>query len=286
MNFSPAHTTLYAAIILLSLNGLFSNGLDLDVISITFARSLLAGLSILLFISWIRGTLKLQSPKSYLLVYTVGVLMGLHWVSFFYAMQSSSVAIGMLSLYTFPIMTVFIEPFFTRTNVHKQDITLGLLALLGLLIIVSPHLDFSSSLILWGIASGVVSALLFTLRNIIQKYHCADIPSETLMLHQMVAITAMLAAFTDINALAKLNSTHWLYIGLLGIITTAFAHTLIVKSYKVFPAKTVAMVSCLQPVFGALFAWLALNEGLSPNTLIGGSIILGVAIYESTKTPA
>lgn len=286
MNLSPAHLTLYTAIILLSLNGLFANGLPLDATSITQVRSIFALASLFIFIILIKGSIKLPDKKTVGIVYGLGILMGLHWVSFFYAMQSSSVAIGMLALYTFPVMTVLIEPLFNKKAIHAKDIALGLLALLGLFIIVSEHLTGTHSHALLGIAAGIASALFFALRNIFQKYYCKNIPSETLMLHQLIAIACMLSPFIDFQSLGQFNTTHWLYIALLGIISTAFAHTLLVKSYKVFPAKTAAMVSCLQPVFGALFAWLVLDEWLSINTIIGGSIILGVAIYESTKAPA
>lgn len=278
MNLSPAHLTLYTAIILLSLNGLFANGLPLDATSITQVRSIFALASLFIFIILIKGSIKLPDKKTVGIVYGLGILMGLHWVSFFYAMQSSSVAIGMLALYTFPVMTVLIEPLFNKKAIHAKDIALGLLALLGLFIIVSEHLTGTHSHALLGIAAGIASALFFALRNIFQKYYCKNIPSETLMLHQLIAIACMLSPFIDFQSLGQFNTTHWLYIALLGIISTAFAHTLLVKSYKVFPAKTAAMVSCLQPVFGALFAWLVLDEWLSINTIIGGSIILGVKV--------
>ena len=37
---------------------------------------------------------------------------GNDWVSYFYAMQVSSVAIGVVALYTYPVITVFLEPLF------------------------------------------------------------------------------------------------------------------------------------------------------------------------------
>ncbi|MFT6102041.1 MAG: drug/metabolite transporter (DMT)-like permease [Candidatus Endobugula sp.] len=288
---STAHLTLYTSIFLLGLNGLFSNGLPIDATTLTHVRSVFAGITLLLFIILMRGTIKLPNLQSVLTVYGIGILLGLHWITFFYAMQTASVAIGMLSLYTYPIITIFIEPFFTRKKVKALDVFLALVVLIGLSIIVSDHLIdgiFSdeqglSFEIIIGVASGVLSAILFAFRNTLQKYCCTDVRSDTLMLHQMLLITIMLGLFIDVDALSQLDSTQWFYVVLLGVITTAIAHTLLVKSYKLFAAKTVAMVSCLQPVLGSLFAWLVLNETISIYTAIGGSIILGVATYESTK---
>ncbi|MFT5421028.1 MAG: drug/metabolite transporter (DMT)-like permease [Candidatus Endobugula sp.] len=287
MNQSTAYITLYSSIFLLGLNGLFSNGMPLDAVTITQARSIFAGIALLLFMFATKGTATLANKKSAAIVYGIGILMGLHWISFFYAMQSSSVAIGMLSLYTFPIMTILLEPLFTRKKLKVVDIGLGAVVLLGLFIIISDHLsdtvNFFSNHVLLGVIAGVASAVLFTLRNILQKYYCAEIPSDTLMLHQMLCIAMMLLYFVDTASLLLLESQQWLYLIILGVLATAIAHTMLIKSYKTFPAKTVAMVSCLQPVLGSFFAWLVLNENLSATTIIGGSIILSVAIYESTK---
>jgi len=294
MKTSTSHLTLYTSIFLLGLNGLFSNGLPIDATTLTHIRSVFAGITLVLFIMLTRGTIKLPNLTSAFIVYGIGILLGLHWITFFYAMQSASVAIGMLSLYTYPIITIFIEPFFTRKKIQLLDVALAIVVLLGLFIIVGDHLEHfffsntetSSFGVITGVISGIVSAILFAFRNTLQKYCCSHVKSDTLMLHQMILITIMLFVFIDTQALSQLDNSQWFYVVVLGVLTTAIAHTLLVKSYKLFAAKTVAMVSCLQPVLGSFFAWLVLNENLSVYTAIGGSIILGVAIYESTKAPA
>ena len=39
-----------------------------------------------------------------------------HWITYFYALKLSNVAIGMLSLYTFPVMIAFLEPVFLKVK--------------------------------------------------------------------------------------------------------------------------------------------------------------------------
>jgi len=280
---STTYLTLYTSVFLLGLNGLFSNGLPLDATTLTQVRSVFAGFTLLIFISLTKGSIRLPNKKSALVVYGLGILLGLHWITFFYAMQSASVAIGMLSLYTYPIMTVFIEPFFTKKKVNRLDIILVLLVLVGLVIIVSSHLKGTENTVLIGALSGIASAIFFSFRNTLQKYYCADVASDTLMLHQMIVISLMLALFINIETVSTLSFNNWSYVIILGVLTTAIAHTLLVKSYKLLDAKTVAMISCLQPVIGSLAAWLVLNESLHLTTIIGGGIILAVAIYESTR---
>ncbi len=286
---SSSYLTLYSALLLLSINGVFANGLPLDATTMTYIRCVFAAMTLALFIYFSKGKIRLPNIKTVVLVYFLGFILGLHWVSYFYSMQVSSVAIGLLALYTFPIMVLFIEPFFTGKRVQPIDIGLGVLVFIGLCIIVigqhDPNTDISSNGVFIGVITGIGSAFLFTIRNMVQKYYCPDISSDTLMLHQMLLVCTTFFFFVDTESVAQLPNEYWGYLVLLGVFTTAVAHTLLVKSYKLFPGKTVGLISCLQIVFGSFFAWAFLGETISLSTALGGSIILGVAAYESAKAP-
>lgn len=115
---------LYFALFLLALNGLFSKLIPLDAVSITLIRSVIAAIALFTFASLRARNAKLGSLKQYLGVYGIGILMGLHWVFFFASMQMSTVAIGMLSLFTYPMMTVLLEPLFTKKKLSLTDVLL------------------------------------------------------------------------------------------------------------------------------------------------------------------
>ena len=272
----------YAAIFLLSLNGLFSNSISLDSVSITQIRSVIAAFFIFAFCYWQRRTYSL-ARRDILPLYGIGCIMGLHWVTFFYSMQVSGVAIGMLALYTYPMMIVFLEPLFSRQRLQVMDVGLALVVLVGIAIMAYDELRLANYSVLWGGFIGVISALLFAIRNLLQKYHLKHISSETSMLHQLIAIALMLLVFVDYSALPTLPQRDVVLLLLLGLLTTATAHTLLVMAFKYLPAKTVAMIGCLQPVLGAFFAWLVLGEIVSIAVIIGGAVILAVAVYESVR---
>lgn len=273
----------YTAIFLLSLNGLFANTIALDAVSMTQLRSVVAIVALGLFCLCFRRSVRLSSWRDAGLVYLVGILMGLHWVTFFHSMQISGVAVGMLSLYTFPVITVLMEPFFNRQNMRLKDIVAACMVVVGILIIASEQLNASTQSLMLGVAWGVASAFFYTLRNLLQKYRLPKVSSDGLMFHQLIIIAAMLLVFVDIDQVLVLSLRDQLLLVLLGVLTTAGAHTLLIAALKRLPAKTVAMIGCMQPVIGAIFAWLLLNEALSLTTIAGGAIILSVAIYESLQ---
>ena len=275
------YITLYSAIILLAANALFSKSIPLDAITITQVRSCIANFALALFLLVIKKGIRIGGWKKQRGIYLLGILMGLHWVTYFHAMQVSSVAVGMLSLYTFPVIIVFMEAAINKRKPRISDVISAVVILIGIFILSGGNFNFSSSNTLEGIVSGLASAIFFSSRNLIQKYRFADVGSEHLMFYQVIAIAVIFLPFMDYQGVFTLAPVDWLQFLMMGVFTTACAHTFLVLSYKNFSAKTVAMISCLQPVLGALFAWIILGEIITVPVIIGGSIILSIALYET-----
>ncbi len=289
MHSSESHRTglisLYISLILLSVNGLFARTIELDSTSITQLRSVIAciGLTALLLLQ--KKVIKLPDKKSVLLVYTLGILMGIHWITFFQAMQVSSVAVGIVSLFSYPVFTVLLEPVFHKRLPRRIDLLAALIVFIGVLIIASGEFNKNNTTpnMAQGVAWGVLSALCYSLRSTSQKYLAAHIPSSNLMLHQVIAISLMLIMFTDWPRVAEMAAINWPMLAALGLICTAGGHTLMNVALKHLPAKSAALIGCMQPLLAAFFAWLVLNEIPGPQVVIGGVIILSVAVYESLK---
>lgn len=282
-NHLQALLVLYLAVFLLSLNGLFAKLIPLDSLSITQLRSVIAVFGFLIFGLLRQRKLRVDSLRQQLGVAFLGILLGFHWVTFFHAMQVSTVAIGMLSLFSFPIMTILLEPFFNKDRLKVNDFFAGVVVLLGIAVMVSQDLSDIRGSVVQGVFWGVVSALLFSFRNLIQKYHFSSVPSDSLMFHQVLTIAIMLIPFIDPPGISELVSIDWGTLLLLGVFSTATAHTLLSYSLKQLAAKSVALIGCLQPLLAAVLAWIVLTESPQMSVVIGGALILSVAMYESVK---
>ena len=276
--------TLYLAIILLALTGLFAKLIPLDAISIIQLRSIVAAVGIASFTALQKRSLKLSGGiRAYAGVYILGLLLGLHWVTFFHAMQISSVAVGMLAMFTFPVITILLEPLFTNSKINAGGMSAGFIVLAGLAIMVASDLTDLQKPITLGVLFGVFSALLFALRNLFQKYCFDKEASDGLIFHQVVAIALMLSLFVDYPRVQTLEAASIINILLLGILSTAAAHTLLAFSLIHLPAKSVALIQCLQPLIAAVLAWHVVGETPGFSVLLGGSVILSVAAYESIQ---
>jgi drug/metabolite transporter (DMT)-like permease len=274
---------LYLSIFLLALTGLFAKLIPLDATSIIQLRSVVAAVGLASFMAAQRRRPRLRGLRAYVGVYALGLLLGLHWVTFFHAMQVSSVAVGMLAMFTFPIITILLEPFFTTRKLMMGDLVAGLVVLAGLGIMVGPGLTDLRLPVTQGVLFGLFSALLFALRNLLQKYLYVGESSDGLILHQVIAIALVLIPFVDYPRAQALNGAGVVNILLLGLLSTAAGHTLLAFSLKQLPAKSVALIQCLQPPLAALLAWWVIGETPGAAVLIGGGMILSIAAYESLR---
>ena len=200
------------------------------------------------------------------------VFLGAHWVLYFYALQLSNVAIGMLSIFTYPVITSLLEPVILKTKFQKIHLALAILVLFGLYLL-APEFDLESDYTL-AILLGVISAICYSLRNLIMKTKVQQYPGTTLMWYQIALVSILLLPvffFADYAWQAIEVQLPWLL--LLGLLTTTIGHTMFLSSFKNFSVTTASLMSSAQPIYGILLGVICLEEIPSLRTLIGLSLI-------------
>lgn len=268
---------LHLATALFGGTALFSRALPLPALDMTTWRSLIAGLALvwLARLKW-KVTLGI-GREAWLWLGVAGVLMAVHWVTYFHAMQVSSVATGMLALFTYPVLLVLLEPLFERTRIQLGDLFAALLVLAGVWLLV-PGGPSASSGVMWGVFSG----LLFALRNLLVRYKLRHLNPLLSMGLQALIVVAVTLPFVS-NAALDAPPSMGLWMLLLALVFTATPHTLMTFALGGLKARSVGLISCLQPVYGVLLAWLILNEQPGLWTLAGGALIVAAAALESVK---
>jgi drug/metabolite transporter (DMT)-like permease len=74
------------------------------------------------------------------------------------------------------------------------------------------------------------------------------------------------------------------YLVLLGLLTTAVGHSLLVHSLKYFSVSTASIIASVQPIFGIIIAYFFLSEIPTWNTFWGGLLILSTVVMESVRS--
>lgn len=178
---------LHIAVLMFGGTALFSKLIPLSALDITLLRCCVASVVLGLLVKFRRQHLTLASKQDYLVAIGLGVIVSLHWVTYFAAMQLSSVAIGMIAFFTYPVMTVIAEPLLTGHKIKSQDIASGVLVLIGVILLI-PEANLGNDTTL-GIAIGILSAMLFTARNLLQKRYFTQYSGPHAMFYQtLVAV--------------------------------------------------------------------------------------------------
>ncbi|WP_394193829.1 DMT family transporter [Pseudoalteromonas atlantica] len=269
---------LHIAVLLFGGTALFAKLINLNALDITVYRAAIAGIALLLLLLIQKKNIKLHTRKDYLIALFLGVTVGIHWVTYFAGMQMAGVAVGMIAFFTYPVITVFIEPFFHGNKPKLKDLLSAAVVMLGIYLLI-PDADFGNDVTL-GVLTGIVSAFFFAFRNIIHKRYFSQYGGPQTMLYQTVVASLLLCAFIEVPVM---QVSHY-DLGLLvvaGVIFTATPHSLFAASLQYLSAATAGLISCLQPLYGTFLAFLLLHEQPSLLTLVGGALVISAAFYET-----
>ena len=274
-----ALVALHAAVALFGLAGLFGRMLELSPLVIVLGRTLVAAvaLGIAAVMRHERlGRLEVASMLN-------GAILALHWVTFFLAIQVSSVAIGLLGYAGFPLFTLLIERRGRLRGATRVEWATLLLVGCGFALLVR-HPAWSDDAV-QGLALGALSGLTFAwlaVRNrVLLATHGAmglafwqNAWAATWLVVATVPIASTLAApsLEEIGALVTL-----------GALCTALAHTLFIASLRRLSAHTASVIAALEPVYGIALAALLLHEMPGAREIGAAALLLAAAALASQR---
>ena len=268
------------ALVIIATAGPLGNYIQLPPEVGIFSRTGIAMIAIFIFIKFKKIPLKFNFKQDGLSFFFCSLLMAIHWVSYFYALQMAGAGLGVISLFTFPIFTTLLEPVLRKTKFNFLYILLGVWVLFGLYIL-TPDFNFGNKVTL-GITMGVFSAISFSIRNILMKDFVEKYHSTLLMFYQNGWVALMLLPvlfFVEFRLEDWMGQLHFLIF--LGVVTTAIGHTYLVNTFQYFSATSVSLLSCIQPIYVMMMAFFFLGEIPKFNTIIGGLIIISAVVLET-----
>jgi drug/metabolite transporter (DMT)-like permease len=271
---------LHGAVLLFGVAGLFGKWVAAPALVIVFGRVLVATLAfgVLLRLRPLRRVR--PTGRQRLGLWACGALLAFHWVTFFHAIQVSTVAVGLLAYSTAPVFVVLLEPLWFRERGSARALACALLCVGGVALIV-PRWAPGSALfqgVLWGVLSGLGFAVLSLCNRALVRVHGAI----RVALHQDAAAMVLLAPLLPFV---------WVPLGLrevallvaLGVFCTALAHALFIQAMALLAARVAAIAGTLEPVYGIALAWLLLGEVPAARTLAGGALILAAVLWASLR---
>jgi len=269
---------LHIAVLLFGGTALFAKLIGLNALDITAYRAAIAGVAICVLLILQKKPIKLHHAKDYMIAILLGVAVGIHWVTYFAGMQLAGITVGMLAFFTYPVITVFLEPLFNKSKPKAKDIISAVVVIIGIYLLI-PNVNLGDDITL-GVVTGVVSALFFAIRNITHKRYFSEYGGPQTMFYQTLVASLMLCAFIEVP-ITQINDTDLILLLIAGVVFTAMPHSLFAASLKNLSAATAGLISCLQPLYGTILAIIILHERPSVMTLIGGALIVSAACFET-----
>lgn len=217
-----------------------------------------------------------------------GVCLALHFVTWFAALDRTSVARATLLACTTPLWTTLGAFVLGRRRPTLRDFAALLLAGLGLWLVTQTDTQTPTPATLLGDILGLTSGLMLAVYLLCSEGLHASVSSQRqVTVAYSVAATVLWAALL-MEGGATLSYSPAVWGALLGMTLgpQIIGHTLLNASLRHFPSSVVAFAVLLEPAIAALLAWLLLGQQLAPAQIGGGVLVLlALALVIGWQTP-
>ncbi len=271
---------IHSAVFLFGLSGLFGKFLSLPPLVIVFGRTIFASISLILIIICLKKPLTIKSGKEFKILAPLGIILAVHWVTFFHSIQISTVAVGLLTFSSYPLFVTVMEPYLFKEKLTLFDVLTAILILGGIALII-PSFNLSNNItrgVFWGILSGFTFAVLSLLNR-----KCVETYSPLIITFFQNSFAALVLSPFLFLERWEIQVKDIFLLMALGVFCTAIAHALFIKGLIHVKTQLASIISGLEPVYGIVFALILLGEHPSFRTLMGGILIIGTTLLATLR---
>jgi len=284
---TKAYIKLHIAVLLFGFTAILGDLISLSALSLVWWRVFLTSISLLFLIQFGRN-LKLLPRRLILQYMGIGVLVALHWITFFGAIKYSNASICLVCMATTSFFTAFLEPAILKQKIKGYEILLGLLIVPGMMLVVN-NIDYALMVGVWsGLISAFLAALFGTLnKKLVDKAPPFEITFLELGSAWLFICLLMPFYLNSSDASFMPTSSDMVYLLILALLCTTLAYVLALVALKHISAFAANLTVNLEPVYGIILAWLILNESdeLTSGFYLGcAMILLAVFSYPFIKS--
>ncbi|HVO48603.1 MAG TPA: DMT family transporter [Steroidobacteraceae bacterium] len=199
---------------------------------------------------------------------------GVPFVLFAWAAQRAPAGIGAIANATTVMFTALVALIFFGESISARR-TVGLVAgFVGVVVLASGK---TGGVRVWPAAlAGTVGSMMYGCGANLVRRHLAGLPAGALAAGTLVCSATLIAPLAVVTWPATpIPWTSWASAILLGVLCTGVAFVFYYRLIHRIGAPRASTVTYLIPLFGVLWAWLALGEALTGTMAIAGVLILG-----------
>lgn len=256
---------LHISILLAGFTGLFGKLISLNEGLLVWYRMLFAAV-VFYCILLIGNKLEKIPWREKLKICGVGVLLALHWVSFFGSIKLANISIGVVCFSTTSFFTALWEPLIIRRRFAVRELFFSLIAVAGIALIFQFDTRYRT-----GIIVGILSAALAALFTITNKKVGAHHNTRSVLLYELVGgflgLTCLLPFYLHFFPVDTIlpSLPDFLYLLILAVICTIGLQILQIQALKSISAFTVNLSYNLEPIYSIVLAVLFFDEARELN---------------------
>lgn len=258
---------------------MFIKLLPLDPWVISFYRSLIAGLTIIIVSALKKNKVQYRfDPISVSCFVTyAGIL-----ILFVIATKFTTAANAIFLQYAAPVYLVILEPIFFKTRFDKKSLITVLVCLCGMTLFFFGRLDAGNML---GNVLAILSGMCFALFSLFLKWkknvhNIEDTISNVILGNLLVAVICLPVVFSHLS----LTPSQFLILIFLGAIQIGISYMIFNEGIKYVSATESMIIGMLEAVFNPVWVFLSVGEKPSGFAMIGAVIILAAILWRSLLT--
>ena len=224
--------------------------------------------------------------KEVLKIFGVGVIVAIHWVTFYGSVKYANVSVALVCFSATGFFTAFFEPLILKRKISLIEVGLGLIAISGIYIIFDFHPQYKV-----GVIFGIISAVGSSLFPIYNKKLLLTYSPKILTLYELgggllalsVLVPFYLMQFPAAYYLPTI--TDWLWLLILAWLCTLLSFDLQLNALKKLSAFTANLTYNLEPIYGIILAFIFFkeNENLHREFYIGVLLILLAVVLQMVR---
>lgn len=272
---------IHIVVIIWGYTGIMGKAITLSATEMVWWRLGIAVISLGMLFPLIQKKLTKISPDLWMKTLFVGILVGLHWITFFHSIKLSSISLGIICLATTTLHVSWLEPLIKKTKFNVLDLILSIVVFGGMFLISTQQ-----SANIQAILIGLLSAFLAALFSVSNAVLVEKMPAPQLTLLELssgfVTLTLFLLFQGELNTglFEKIDANLFWKLLFLGVVCTSIAFILAVNATKYLGAFTVSLTINLEPVYTIILALIIYpgSEKMDPLFYVGSAIIVSAVV--------
>ena len=271
-----AFLQLHIAVLFAGFTAILGKIIHLNEGLLVWYRMLLSAVSLALVLFFRKEFISI-SFVSLVKMFGVGVIVAIHWVTFYGSIKYSNVSVSVTCFSAIGFFTAFFEPIIMKRRIDWIEVLLGLLAIAGIYLIFNFYPQYKR-----GITFGIISAMLASLFPVFNKNLLKEFSPKIVTFFEMTggfaALCILIPFYLRFFPASYYFPTFsdWMWLLVLALICTVLSFILQLNALKIISPFTANLMYNLEPVYAIILAFIIFKENkfLGPGFYFGFSLIL------------